>query len=129
MRRVSAFSGGWTLDAATAVCADDDLQSWDVLDLLTSLVDKSLVTAELDNSQISGSKLRYRLLESTRQYAAEKLAASGERENARRRHAEYFVSFAEEAERRWTTTPSETWLPPLEAELDNFRLALDWALT
>ncbi len=129
LRRVSAFSGGWTLDAATAVCADDELQSWDVLDLLTSLVDKSLVTAELDNSQISGSKLRYRLLESTRQYAAEKLVASGERENARRRHAEYFVSFAEEAERRWSTTPTATWLPPLEAELDNFRLALDWALT
>jgi predicted ATPase/class 3 adenylate cyclase len=128
LRRVAVFSGGWTLDAATAVCADDELQSWDLLDLLTSLVDKSLVTAELNDALVSGTKLRYRLLESTRQYAAEKLAGSGEREQLKRRHAAYFAGLAEEAEQRWSTTPSRTWLPPLEAEIDNLRAALDWTV-
>ncbi len=129
LRRVSIFSAGWTLDGATAVCSDDQLQSWDVLDLLTSLVDKSLVTAELNDALIGGVKLRYRLLESTRQYAAEKLEAGGERDLMRMRHAEYFGCLAEEAETTWSTIPTLTWLPPLESEIDNFRAALDWAVT
>ncbi|HZZ64482.1 MAG TPA: hypothetical protein VFE17_03215, partial [Candidatus Baltobacteraceae bacterium] len=128
LRRVAVFNGGWTLDAATAICADDDLQSWDILDLLTSLVDKSLVTAELNDALISGSKLRYRLLESTRQYASEKLQASGERQRLRAAHAAYFTSVAEKAEHAWKTTPTKTWLPPLESEIDNFRGALNWTL-
>jgi predicted ATPase/class 3 adenylate cyclase len=128
LRRVAVFSGGWSLDAATNVCAGDELQSWDVLDILTSLVDKSLVTAELNDTVISGAKLRYRLLESTRQYAAEKLASSGERDRMRRVHAEYLSSVARDANERWSTTPTRTWVPPLEAELDNFRAALDWAI-
>jgi predicted ATPase/class 3 adenylate cyclase len=128
LRRVAVFSGGWTLDGATAVCADDELQSWDILDLLTSLVDKSLVTAELNDALISGAKLRYRLLESTRQYAAEKLNASGERDRMRRGHAEHFARVAEAVEQSWSVTPTRTWQPPLEAEVDNFRSALDWAV-
>lgn len=127
-RRVAVFSGGCTLDAATNVCAGDELQSWDLLDLLTSLVDKSLVTAELNDTVISGAKLRYRLLESTRQYAAEKLASSGERDRMRRVHAEYFSRVARDADERWSTTPTRTWRVPLEAEIDNFRSALDWAI-
>ena len=128
LRRVSVFSGGWILDGATAVCADDELQSWDILDLLTSLVDKSLVSAELNDSLVSGVKLRYRLLESTRQYAAEKLAAGGERDGMRRRHVEYFTRVAEDAEQRWSITPTLVWIPALEAEIDNLRSALDWAI-
>ncbi len=128
LRRVAVFSGGWTLDAATSVCSGDELPSWDVVDVLTSLVDKSLVTAELDDALISGAKLRYRLLESTRQYAVEKLAASGERERMRRVHAEYFLQIARDAERSWGTTPTRTWLAPLESEFDNFRTALDWGI-
>jgi predicted ATPase/class 3 adenylate cyclase len=128
LRRVAVFSGGWTLDAATNVCAGDELQSWDVLDVLTSLVDKSLVTAELNDTLVSGVKLRYRLLESTRQYAAEKLASSGERDRMRRAHAEYFALVAQGAEQRWSTMPTRSWRPPLEAEIDNFRSALDWAI-
>lgn len=128
LRRVAVFSGGWTLDAATNVCAGDELQSWDVVDLLTSLVDKSLVTAELNDTLISGAKLRYRLLESTRQYAAEKLASSGERDRMRRVHAEYFTRVADEAQAHWSTMPTAMWRPPLEAEIDNFRAALDWSV-
>ncbi len=128
LRRVAVFAGGWTLEAATAICADDEmLQSWDVLDQLTSLVDKSLVVAEIGTAG-AGSKLRYRLLESTRQYAAEKLEASGERDRLRRVHAEYFMHLAERADEEWSRTPSRAWLPPLDAEIDNFRVALDWAL-
>jgi predicted ATPase/class 3 adenylate cyclase len=119
LRRVSIFAGGWTLDAASSICADDEVEAWDILDQLTSLVDKSLVVAEPQ---------RYRLLESTRQYAAEKLASSGERDNLRRRHAEYFTEVARQAENTWSTTPTRAWLPPLEADIDNFRAALDWSL-
>ena len=99
-----------------------------MLDLLASLVDKSLVVTEI-NEAVSGSgKLRYRLLESTRQYAAEKLEGSGERDRLRRNHAEYFTTLARRAEKAWSMTPTRTWLPPLTAEIDNFRAALDWSL-
>ncbi len=64
LRRLSVFAGGWTLDAAEAVCAGDEVKEWEVLDLLTSLSDKSLAVAEP-----SGSMMRYRLLETVRQYA------------------------------------------------------------
>lgn len=128
LRRVAVFAGGWTLEAATAICAEDEtLQSWDILDQLTSLVDKSLVVAEIAAAHGS-SKLRYRLLESTRQYAVEKLEASGERERLRRAHAEYFLTFARRTEEQWSKTPTRAWLAPVEAELDNFRIALNWAL-
>jgi len=128
LRRVSVFAGGWTLDAASAICTDDEVQAWDILDQLTSLVDKSLVTADLNDAASGSSKLRYRLLESTRQYAAEKLVNSGDRDRLRRRHAEYFAEVARRAGASWSTTPTRTWLPPLEVELDNLRAALDWAL-
>jgi predicted ATPase/class 3 adenylate cyclase len=127
-RRVAVFAGGFTLDAATAICTDDELQSWDVLDLLASLVDKSLVVTEINESVSSAGKLRYRLLESTRQYAAEKLEGSGERDRLRRKHAEYFMKMAQRAEQSWGATPTRTWLAPLDPEIDNFRAALDWAL-
>jgi predicted ATPase/class 3 adenylate cyclase len=128
LRRVAVFAGGWTLDAASGVCADEDVQAWDILDQLTSLVDKSLVVADMNEAVAGSAKLRYRLLESTRQYAAEKLAASGERERLRRRHAEYFAQVARRSGASWSTTPTRTWIAPLDIEIDNLRSALDWAL-
>ena len=122
--RVAIFAGGWTLDAAADVCSDENIETWDVIDLLTSLVDKSLVAAELH-----GTSPRYRLGESTREYALEKLDASGERQKIARKHAEYFAKVAEKADATFNTMPLGTWIPPLLVEVDNFRAALDWTLS
>jgi predicted ATPase/class 3 adenylate cyclase len=121
--RVAIFAGGWTLDGATEVCSDENIETWDVIDLLTSLVDKSLVTAELQ-----GTSPRYRLGESTREYALEKLDASGERQKIARKHAEYFSKVAQKADATFNTMPLATWIAPLVTEIDNFRAALDWTL-
>ena len=93
--RVGIFAGGFSLDAATAVCGGEDLDEIDILDLLSSLTDKSLVVADT-----AGEHERYHLLESTRAYALEKLTAAGAREQLARRHAEYFRDQAQEAEER-----------------------------
>jgi predicted ATPase/class 3 adenylate cyclase len=123
LRRVAIFAGGWTLDAATEICADEHLETWDVLDLMTSLVDKSLVVAELQ-----GTSQRYRLLESTREYALEKLDATGERQVLARKHAEYFTRVARSADQAFARTPLQPWMAPLELEVENFRAALNWSL-
>jgi predicted ATPase len=121
--RLGIFAGGFSLDAATNVCGGDGLDEIDILDLLGSLTDKSLVVADT-----SGTHERYRLLESTAAYALEKLNASGQREALARRHAEYFrdqaVAFTDHS--HVTTFAS---LAAMELELDNDRSALAWALT
>ncbi len=121
--RVAIFAGGFTLDAASFVCAGDDSESADVLDLIASLVDKSL--AMVDTSDASE---RYRMLESTRQYALAKLAASGERERLARRHADYFRDVAQKAEQSFGAVPLSEWLARLDPEAENFRATMDWAL-
>jgi non-specific serine/threonine protein kinase len=98
--RLSVFAGGWTLEAAEEVGAGRDTQEGEVLDLLSSLVDKSLVVAEAFGSGVP----RYRLLEIVRQYAAEKLAAGGEEEAVRQRHALFFLGLAERAEPELSAT-------------------------
>ena len=92
-RRLSVFAGGWTLEAAETVCAGEGIEEGEVMDLLASLVDKSLV---LVTEQRDG-EARYRLLETVRQYAREKLEGSGEAGEVRRRHAAWFLALAEEA--------------------------------
>jgi predicted ATPase len=120
--RLGIFAGGFSLDAATSVCGG--LDEVDVLDLLGSLTDKSLVVADT-----SGERERYRLLESTAAYALEKLDASRERDTLARRHAEYFRDQALAAAERYGTGSTFSWLADAEAELDNDRTALAWALT
>ena len=122
-RRVAVFAGGWTLEAASEVCSDETIESWDILDLLAALVDKSMVVAELGDTD-----QRYRLLESTRQYAAEKLAESGERDHIRQRHADYVFEMMERAGSELQGLPLGVWAVPLAAEIDNIRLAFDWFL-
>jgi predicted ATPase len=122
--RLGIFAGGFGLDAATTVCRGDGLDEIDILDLLGSLTDKSLVVADT-----SGEHERYRLLESTAAYAIEKLSASGERGALARRHAEYFRDQALAADERFGTGSVFTWLADVELELDNDRAALAWALT
>jgi predicted ATPase/class 3 adenylate cyclase len=121
--RVGIFAGGFSLDAATAVCSGEDLDEIGILDLLTSLTDKSLVIAET-----AGEQERYHLLESTRAYALEKLTAVGAREQLAQRHAEYFRNQAQEAEERSGTGSTLAWRATVERELDNYRAVLEWAL-
>ena len=122
--RLGVFAGGFGLDAATSVCGSAALDAIDILDLLASLTDKSLVVADT-----SGEHERYRLLESTAAYAREKLSAAGEREALARRHAEYFRDQALAADERYGTGSTFAWVAGVELELDNDRAALDWALT
>lgn len=127
LRRLSVFAGGWTLEAAEAVCADDEpdtISFYDVLDLLTQLVNKSLVVVE----RVLGEETRYRLLETIRQYAREKLLAAGEGDAVPARHLGYFRQLAGQAEPELAGPRQVTWLNQLEAELDNFRAALEYSL-
>jgi predicted ATPase/DNA-binding XRE family transcriptional regulator len=122
-QKLSIFAGGFTLESATAVCSDETIDQIAMLTLLSSLVDKSLVQAEL-----AQSGTRYRLLESTRQYGREKLTERGEYATAARAHATAFLALAEELERLWDTMPDRAWDAQAEPELDNWRAALAWAL-
>jgi predicted ATPase/DNA-binding CsgD family transcriptional regulator len=126
-RRLSVFAGGFTLEAAEAVCAGEDLgedlERSEVLDLLASLVDKSLVMV----AEHSG-EARYSLLETLRQYGQQKLDESGEEPAMRRHHAEYYLTLAEEAEPELAGPHQVVWLERLEIEHANLRAALRWLL-
>ncbi len=122
--RVGIFAGGFSLDAATAVCGGEGLDEIDILDLLSSLTDKSLVVADT-----AGEQERYRMLESTRAYALDRLSAAGERERLARRHGEYFRHQAQEADKRYGTGSTSAWSMDVELELDNYRSALEWGLS
>jgi predicted ATPase/DNA-binding SARP family transcriptional activator/DNA-binding CsgD family transcriptional regulator len=122
--RLSAFRGGWTLEAAEAVGTGTGIEEGDVLDLLSALVDKSLVVAE----GIRNRGVRYRMLEPVRQHAREKLEESREAGTIQRRHAEFFLTLAEAAEPELMGPEQGVWLACLETEHDNLRKALNWAL-
>ena len=122
--RVGIFAGGFSLDAATAICGGEGIDEADLLDLLSSLTDKSLVVAET-----GAEHERYHLLETTRAYALEKLTAKREREQLARRHAEYFRGLAQAADECRGEMSEEAWLDQAGLELDNFRGALEWALS
>jgi predicted ATPase/class 3 adenylate cyclase len=122
-RKLSVFAGGFTLESTSGVCGDAALDEIAVLELLGSLVDKSLVQTEP-----SGSVTRYRLLESTRQYAREKLSASGEDAAVARAHAAAFLDLAERLEKAYDTTPDAEWFALVEPEIENWRAALEWTL-
>ena len=122
LRRLSAFAEGWELEAAEAVCSEDGIEERDVLELLSNLVDKSMVVSVPD----TGGALRYGMLEPVRQYGQEKLEESGEAEKVRERHARYYLALAEEAEPE--LKEQGAWLERLGAEHANFRAALSWSL-
>jgi len=123
LRRLSVFAGGFALDAAEAVCSQGMNRS-DILDLLGRLVDKSLVIVE-EVSKIR--ETRYRLLETIRQYALEKLAGMEEARAIRDRHLEYYLGLAEKSEPYIFSGVSATWISRLGKELDNIRAAMDWS--
>jgi len=121
LERVSVFAGGFDLYAAAHVCSGDPLDEGDIFELLTSLVDKSLVAAET-----SVGNERFELLESTRAYALEKLGVL--RERFARRHAEYFLDRAKDADEAFSTSTRSAYLAGTEPNIDNFRAVLDWSL-
>jgi len=117
--RLSVFAGGWTLEAAEAICPGEGVEHQNALDLLLQLVRKSLVVAE---EGPDGAE-RYRLLETPRQYAHERLTAAGELEAVQDRHASYYLQLAEEAEPQFI---DREWTARLSAEHDNLRATMRW---
>ena len=117
--RLSVFTGGWTLEAAESVCADDLVKGEDILDLLERLINKSIVI--MDETPY---ETRYHMLETMRQYATEKLV---EADTRREGHASYFLNLAETVEPYLEKPEPASWLDKLESEHNNFRAALRWA--
>ncbi|HSL43801.1 MAG TPA: BTAD domain-containing putative transcriptional regulator, partial [Anaerolineales bacterium] len=122
--RLSVFAGGWSLESTERVCVGHGIETDQILDLLTQLLNKSLIVVE----RTQGQRPRYNMLETIRQYAEEKLRSSGEREILRDRHLTYFVDMAEQAEENLHSSDMIMWLDRLETELDNIRAALAWGL-
>jgi non-specific serine/threonine protein kinase len=127
LNRLAVFAGGWGLEAAEAVCSDESVPSEDVLELLTRLVSKSLVLAD----EADDGTERYRMLETVRQYARERLLAAGEAEALHQRHAVYFLEFMAplEPDRLYpngTVYLTAEQLDRLQREHDNTRVALRW---
>ena len=121
--RLSVFSGGWTLEAAEQVCGGRGIDSREVLDLLSRLVDKSLVIVDE-----AGAERRYRLLETIRQYARDRLVQSGEIAAISGAHLDYLLALAREAEPKIIGPDQAAWLNRLDVEHDNLRTAIDWGL-
>ncbi|MFL6189757.1 MAG: BTAD domain-containing putative transcriptional regulator [Actinomycetes bacterium] len=119
LRRLSVFSGGWTVAAAEAVCGGDGLEPGEVLNGLFRLVDRSLIVAA------GGDPARFRLLETLRAYGAERLAEAGETQAVAARHTAWYLELAEEAAGHRTARP---WLRRVAADYDNLRAALDRAV-
>ncbi|KAA5832862.1 AfsR/SARP family transcriptional regulator [Saccharopolyspora hirsuta] len=120
LRRLASCADGCTLEAAEAICADEDLPPHAVLDALTALVDRSLLTVALPEGHP-----RYRLLESVAAYCRERLAEAGETDSARQRARRYHADFAERAEAGLRSAEQRTWLRRLDLELPNLRASLD----
>jgi len=122
-RRLAVFVGGWTLEAAEAVCAGDEFESYEVLDLLTEIVDKSLV--QVDES---GDTIRYKRLETIRQYAREKLLETDEATDVRNRHLDYYINFANQLEKDYINPYQYEIVNKMRLEYGNIRSALSWAV-
>jgi predicted ATPase len=123
-QRLSVFAGSWTLEAVEAICASEELEKDDILELLTQLVNKSLI---IPDGETEGPA-RYRLLETIRQYARERLLEAGGGEKVRDRHLQYYLQLSEHAEPELRGPDQVVWLDRLEKEMDNIRAALEWAL-
>jgi len=123
-RRLAVLAGSFDLEAAEAVCSGNGLDRAEILDLLSGLVDKSLVMVERKEDQ----ERRYRLLETVRQYGMEKLRASGEETVLGVRHLGWYLALAEQAEPYPWGAAEAVWLKRLESEQDNLRAALQWSI-
>jgi non-specific serine/threonine protein kinase len=121
--RLSVFAGGWTLPAAEAVCAGDGVEDWEILDLQSHLIDKSLAMVE----EGVGGETRYRLLATIRQYARDRLVEAGQAARVRTRHLDWCMAFAERAGAELRGPQQALWFSRIEQEHDNLRAALEWS--
>jgi predicted ATPase/DNA-binding winged helix-turn-helix (wHTH) protein len=121
-RRLAVLAGGFTLDLAKALAHDHDLDEWAVIDVLSSLVDRSLVMAD------AGESPRYRLLDSMRDYAGLKLVESGELPDIRKRHAQALAATMDAAYEDYWAQSDAQWLGKYGNEIDNVRMAMDWSV-
>jgi predicted ATPase/DNA-binding CsgD family transcriptional regulator len=124
LQRLSIFVGGASLEAAEVVCVGGEIESVDVVETISHLVDKSLVMA----NRLERGETRYRLLETIREYALKKLAESQDKMNVQNKHLEYFVRFAEEGDRKIKGAEQMVWFEKLEDEYNNLHAALKWAM-
>src|SRR5262249_10771943 len=124
LRRLGVFAGWFTMEAASAVASGGEIAESDIVDRMANLAAKSLVVAD-----VGGATVHYRLLESTRAYALDKLEETGESNLLARRHAEYFRDLFVRAESEWETSPAAEWLTAYGRQIDNVRAALDWAFS
>ena len=122
--RLSTFTGGFELDAVEGVCADERLPAGDLLDLVTGLVDKSVLISEHPSEHV-----RYRMLETILDYGQDKLRASGEQPQLRGRHRDWYVLLTAEAEAEWISPRQAHWLARVDRELPNLRAAFEYNLT
>jgi predicted ATPase/DNA-binding winged helix-turn-helix (wHTH) protein len=122
LRRLGVFAGGFTLEAAAAIAADMPSSADDLGDTIANLVAKSLVVFDA-----SVRPSRWRLLETIRAYALARLTENGELAAAARRHAQYQLDLMQRAETEWETQPTDSWLASYAPELDDLRVALNWA--
>jgi predicted ATPase/class 3 adenylate cyclase len=123
LRRLAVFEGGWSLDLAEQICSDDRLEAFDILDLLGHLVDKSLLAVHEDKTG-----RRYRILETVRQYAREKLFETKEVKVLRDRHRDVYLAFVERIEPEIIRGEQRKWLNVIESEIDNLRSAIRWSI-
>ena len=124
LRRLGVFAGGFRLETAEAVVSDAHMSASEVVECLANLVAKSLVSADLSRTASS-----YRLLETTRAYALEKLAGDAEFDAVARRHADHYRGLIEAAAAEWDSRPTAEWLAAYAGHLGNVRAALDWAFS
>ena len=124
LRRLGVFSGSFAIEAIDALTSHVEIPARDSINHVANLVAKSLVIADT-----VGAAAHYRLLETMRFYALEKLTESGELKALARRHAEYYLSVFERAEAEWKALPTTEWLATYGRQIDNLRAALDWAFS
>ena len=122
---LSVFSGGWSLEAAEEVCSGDGVERGDLVDLLSHLVDKSLVVVE-DHGR---GERRYRFLESVRQYGRDRLLEHSRAERVKTRHLRFFFDLVRLSEPELMGPRQASWLKQLHLEHDNLRAALDWCMS
>ncbi len=126
LSRLSVFAGGWRLDAAERTCSGDGVESSEILNRLTLLVEKSFVVYEAGPGDSEG---RYRMLEVVRQYAAQRLSESGDAERVKLRHRDWCIALAEESEPQLKGPDQEKWFRVLDSDYSNLRTALAWSVT